>query len=65
VVLWVKARKAELGRVVRATIHIVEDAVERAELERSLPSRSKNSPYPMVVASSTAEAREKARAGFE
>jgi len=63
-VLWMKARKAELGRLVRLTAYVVEDGAERAELERALPARSKSSPYPMAVAASPADALTKARSSL-
>ncbi|MGN6303185.1 MAG: hypothetical protein ACTHNH_00100 [Mesorhizobium sp.] len=63
-VLWMKARKAELGRLVRLTAYVVEDAAERADLERALPARSKSSPYPMAVAANPAEALTKARSSL-
>lgn len=55
-ILWMKARKADLRRLVKQTIYVVVDAVERAEMERALPGRAKASPYPMAVAESEAEA---------
>jgi hypothetical protein len=64
-VLWMKARKAELGRLVRVTLYIVEDAAERAEMEQNLPGRAKASPYPMAIAASEAEALAKARAALK
>ncbi len=60
-VLWMKARKAELGRLVAATVFIFEDEAERQAMELALPGRAKASPYPMVLAISEADALEKAR----
>lgn len=54
--LWMKAHKADLRRLVKRTIYVVEDKVERAEMERMMPGRAKASPYPMTVAASDAEA---------
>ncbi|ETR79023.1 hypothetical protein X566_07695 [Afipia sp. P52-10] len=61
-VLWLKARRAELARLVRVTFYVAEDEAERADMERLLPGRSKASPYPMAIAASEAEALQKARA---
>lgn len=55
-ILWMKARKADLGRLVKCTIYVVKDETERAEMERLLPGRAKASPYPMAVAASEAGA---------
>lgn len=55
-VLWMKKRKADLGRLVKRTIYVVPDQAERAEMERAMPGRAKASPYPMSVAASDAEA---------
>lgn len=63
-VLWMKARRAELGRLVRLTVFVAEDAAERSELVRALPGRSKSSPYPLDVAGSEAEAIGKALASL-
>ena len=63
-VLWLKARKAELGRLVKLTLYVVENAAERAEMQRSLPGRAKASPYPMALAASKAEAIAMARASL-
>jgi len=60
-ILWMKAHKADLGRLVKQTIYVVVDATERAEMERALPGRSKASPYPMALAASEAEAIAAAR----
>ncbi|WP_448951181.1 hypothetical protein [Labrys neptuniae] len=61
-VLWLKARRAELGRLVKLTIYVAPDEAERAELVRSLPGRAKSAPYAMAVAASEAEAIAMARA---
>jgi hypothetical protein len=61
-ILWMKARKAELGRLVAATVYVMEDREEREAMERALPGRSKASPYPMMLAVSEEEALQKARA---
>ena len=63
-VLWLKARKADLGRLVKVTLYIVEDAAERAQMQRTLPGRAKASPYPMALAASEAEAIGLARASL-
>lgn len=63
-VLWLKARKADLGRLVKVTLYIIEDAAERARMQRTLPGRAKASPYPMALAASEAEAIELARASL-
>lgn len=60
-VLWMKARRAELARLVAATVFIFEDEAERQAMELALPGRSKASPYPMVLATSEEDALEKAR----
>ncbi|WP_244486241.1 hypothetical protein [Bradyrhizobium viridifuturi] len=43
-VLWMKARKAELGRLIRVTVYIADDDAERAELERTLPDGPRRCP---------------------
>ncbi|QOZ38417.1 hypothetical protein [Bradyrhizobium sp. CCBAU 53421] len=63
-VLWMKARKAELGRLIRVTVYVVDDEAERAELERSLPGRAKALPYPAAIAASEADALFLARASL-
>ncbi|WP_298380244.1 hypothetical protein [uncultured Bradyrhizobium sp.] len=63
-VLWMKARKAELGRLVRVTVYIADDDEERAELERTLPGRAKALPYPAAIAASEADALFLARASL-
>ncbi len=63
-VLWMKARRTELARLVRLTVYVAEDAAERADLTRNLPGRAKSSPYPMAVAASEHEAMSKARASL-
>lgn len=61
-VLWMKARKTELGQLVRVMLYIVEDEAERQEMQKSLPGRAKAVPYPMALAADEGEAVEKARA---
>ena len=63
-VLWMKACKAELGRLIRVTVYIADDAEERAELERNLPGRAKALPYPVAIAASEADALAIARASL-
>ena len=61
-VLWTKARRAELARLVRLSVYVAEDPAEYAALEQALPARMKSSPYPMAVAADEAQAIAKARA---
>ncbi|MDH7796151.1 MULTISPECIES: hypothetical protein [unclassified Beijerinckia] len=63
-ILWIKARKADLSRLVKRTIYVVEDDTQRAEMQRLLPGRAKASPYPMALAASEAEAIRLARESF-
>ncbi|WP_449257111.1 hypothetical protein [Bosea sp. (in: a-proteobacteria)] len=63
-ILWMKARKAELGRWVRVTIFIIADAAERAGMAASLPGRAKASPYPMALAADEPGAIAQARASL-
>lgn len=63
-VLWLKARKAELGRLVKTTLYVIEDAADRAQMQRTLPGRAEVSPYPMALAASETEAIEMARASL-
>ena len=63
-VLWIKAHKVELARLVRVTVYIVADVAERTELARNLPGRAKASPYPMAVAADETEAMSIARASL-
>jgi hypothetical protein len=63
-ILWTKARKEELSRLVRLSVYIAEDRAEHDALEHALPVRMKSSPYPMAVAHDEAEAVAKARASL-
>jgi hypothetical protein len=63
-VLWMKARKEKLAALVKLSVYIAGDAVERSALEDGLPKRAKASPYPMAVAASEADAISKARASL-
>lgn len=59
-VLWMKARRAELARLVRLTVYVAEDEAEHADLVRTLSATSRKSPYPLAAAGSEAEAIAKA-----
>jgi hypothetical protein len=60
-VLWMKAHRKELALRVKLTIFVAEDMAARLDLEEHLPKRSRESPYPIAVAASEAEAIAKAR----
>ena len=57
VVLWMKARRPELNRLVRALVHAEPDAQRRAEAQAFAQMFGKAWGYPMLLVASTQEAR--------
>lgn len=60
VVLWMKARRAELKRLVRALVHAEPDAQKRDEAQAFAQMFGKAWGYPMLLVASEQEARQRA-----